>query len=187
MLDSMIIPYKVILIFIITILISILFYRIYCKNRFALKTRRQVRRISYDFMQNVTLDNGVDQYAQYDYLALTQQGILIIESKNYAGHIFAAEKIDEWTQIIDRKSYKFTNPFFELDRKVELLRSLNKELKIDGLILFTDEADFPKGCPEKIINLKNLKDEYCKLSKQDLPAGFKKSWDDVKEKIQVEV
>jgi len=184
MLDPFIIPYKLLLILFIAIIIGGIFYKIYCKNRFVLKTRKQVKNISYDYIENAILDNGVDQYAQFDYLVLTQLGILVIEIKDYSGHIFGAEKIDEWTQIIDRKSYKFSNPFFDLDYKIELLKDLNKELRIDGVILFTDEADFPKGCPDNVINLKNLKDHYSKLGKQDIPAIFQGPWGVIKEKIQ---
>lgn len=176
--------YKLILVLLSVLTVAALFYRWYYKNCFSLKTRKLVKKISYDYLENATLDSGLDQYAQFDYILLTDKGILVVEVKNYSGHIFGANKIDEWTQIINRKSYKFANPFFEMSHKIELLRDISHEVHVNGLILFTDEADFPKGCPESVIKLAYLKDHYRKLTKQAVPTGMQKTWDLIKRQVQ---
>jgi len=182
-LDQIIMHYKVLLLALVVIFIAFFVYYRYRKNRFSIKTHKQLKRISYDIISNVVLDNGLDQYAQFDYLLLTEQGIIVLDVKNYEGHIFGADKIDEWTQIINRKSYKFDNPFFELSHKIELLKEINKSINISGLLLFTDDADFPKGCPTNVTNLKQLKDIYPKIVKQEIPVAMQGPWKEIKNKI----
>ena len=184
MLDPIVTHYKLIILIVVIAVTGIVFYKFYQNNRFRLKTKKCIGRISYDFVHNVTLDNGVDQYAQFDYIALTQNGVVVIDVKNYSGHIFGAEKIDEWTQIINKKSYKFDNPFFDIEHKLELLKDINKDINITGLILFTDEADFPKGCPDNVISLKDLKTRFAAVKKRDVPAISLKMWEQIKNNIQ---
>jgi len=181
--DSIFIHYKLILLALIVIICVVFIYLRYRKKRFARKIKRQVKRISYDHIENVILDGGPDDYAQFDYLLLTDKGIVILDIKDYAGHIFGADKINEWTQIINRRSYKFANPFFELSHKIELVKGINKDINVSGLILFTDEADFPKGCPDSVIALKTLKDNYVKLITKETPELMQRNWDRIKEKI----
>ena len=182
-LDQITTHYKLLLLALVVIFIVFFIYFRYRKNRFSRKIHKQLKCMSYDMITNIVLDNGLDQYAQFDYLLLTQQGVIVLDVKNYAGHIFGADKIDEWTQIIDRKSYKFANPFFELGHKIELLKEINKSIDISGLLLFTDDADFPKGCPDNITNVKMLKDSYPKLAKQEIPIAMQGPWGEIKNKI----
>ena len=181
--DQIITNYKLILFTLVIILIILFIYIRYQKKSFSLKIKKQLKRMSYDYIENIVLDDGLDQYAQFDYVLLTENGVIVLDIKDYSGHIFGADKIDEWTQIIQRKSYKFANPFFELSHKIELLKNINKEISVNGLILFADEADFPKGCPDKVISLKDLKDNYSKLTKQKIPVAMQKPWVQIKEKI----
>ncbi len=150
--------------------------RSFINNSQKRSTKRIVNKISGAHLQEVPLDMGEDQYAYFDYILLRKDGILVLEFKDYAGHIYASEQINEWTQVIGSKSYKFANPFFELERKVELLRQVIGNEKIDTVILFTDKADFPKGRPQNVLLLKELKNIFSKTKASDISEAGMIMW-----------
>ena len=47
---------------------------------------------------------------EIDMLAVTPQGVVVVESKNYSGWIFGREKDRNWTQVIYRYKTMFYNP-----------------------------------------------------------------------------
>ncbi len=162
--------------FLLVLIIVYFTYRLLGKNRQLRKIRRVVKKISGDFLANTSLDMGEDQYAYFDYILLHKDGIIVLELKDYAGHIFASEQINQWTQVLAGKSYKFTNPFFELERKIELLRQVLPGQKIQALILFTDSADFPKGRPQNVLLLKELGAQFVKTNAKDIAETEKSAW-----------
>ncbi len=150
------------------------------KNAFKRKTKRIIKKISCDYIQDIPLDMGEEQYAYFDYILLYKQGVMAIETKDYAGHIYASDKINEWTQVINRKSYKFKNPFFLLEQKIDLFKGIIPDQPIDGIIIFTDKADFPKGRPDNVLLIGELYKRYGKANANDAPADIKANWSHLK-------
>ena len=151
-------------------------YRCLAKNRQQRKIRKVIKKISSAFLKNISLDLGEDQYAYFDYILLNKDGILVLEFKDYAGHIFGSEQINDWTQVIGGKSYKFANPFFELERKIELLRQVVPGQAINAVIFFTDNADFPKGRPPNVLLIKELLAHFGKVDAGEIPETGKSAW-----------
>ena len=158
----------------------ILLYRWVAKDRYLKKVNRMVRKISSDYFKDISLDLGGDQYAFFDYLLLSQQGIVALEIKNFSGHIYAAHGINEWTQIIERKSYKFSNPFFDLEQKIDLLKQVVPDQEINGIILFTEQADFPKGRPDNVIRINECFGLFGKATKGNTPSSYLSGWNHLK-------
>ena len=44
-----------------------------------------------------------------------EKGILLIETYPMDGSLFGAEMIELWSQIVDDKSYKFSNPLYRIN------------------------------------------------------------------------
>jgi hypothetical protein len=151
-------------------------YRRLARSRQQRKIRKIIRKISSAYLKDISLDMGEDQYAYFDYILLNKDGILVLEFKDYAGHIFASEQINEWTQVIAGKSYKFANPFFELERKIEILRQVIPGQVINALIFFTDSADFPKGRPQNVLLLGELSAHFGKANAEDVSETDKSAW-----------
>ena len=61
-----------------------------------------------DIMLN---DNGKSR--QIDHIAITEYGVYIIETKNYAGTIYGRETSNEWQQYLNGKCFKFKNPIHQ--------------------------------------------------------------------------
>ena len=140
------------------------------------KINRRIRKISAAVLKDVELDMGDDQYAFFEYIVLLADRIMIIEIKDFAGHIFASEQINQWTQILSGKSYKFSNPFFELERKTDLLKHIVPADKLGGMIVFTDNADFPKGRPQNVWLLGELTGIYGKVTADEATTTIRDYW-----------
>jgi hypothetical protein len=138
--------------------------------------RRALKKISYDSVYSVSLDLGGEHFAYFDYIAVIDGGFLVIDLKDYAGHIFAADKIDMWTQIQNRKSYQFVNPTFELQNKIELLKLKLQHHHITGIVVFTDHADFPKGQPDNVLLVKELRQCFKRHHKKCADKGLWADW-----------
>jgi len=166
------------IVLITAVIIFLLLRRLFVYNN-KRKIRNIIKKISYDFIEDIEIDEGLEHYAHLDYICLGQDGIHIIAVKNYAGHIFAADDINEWSQIVDRKSYKFPNPGFELTHSVELLKTMT-DLDVTGYNIFSDTADFPKGRPESVILCADMLEFFGKVSKRNLSDSLLNEWKKLK-------
>jgi len=164
----------------ITGLVFIFIFMRLKKGAFRRKVKRVIKKISCDYISDIPLDMGEDQYAYFDYILLYRQGIMALEIRDYAGHIYASDKINEWTQVINRKSYKFKNPFFSLERKIDLFKEIIPDQPITAVIIFTDQADFPKGRPENVFLINELYKHYGKANANDAPAAIMANWNQLK-------
>lgn len=136
------------------------------KNRIENIGEAAVRKILTNYCQkstahllnNVTLEYR-DGTTQVDHILLTQNGILVIETKHYSGWLFANEKQKEWTQVIYKVKTRFQNPILQNRMHVravqKLLDFIPKE-QIKGLVVFTGDAVFKTEVPPGVIKLSNL-------------------------------
>ncbi len=109
-------------------------------------------------LNNVTLEFG-DGTTQIDHILVTQNGILVIETKHYSGWLFANEKQKKWTQVIFKIKHRFQNPILQNKKHVQAVRHLldfiPKEL-IQSLVVFSGDAVFKTSVPQGVIKLKQL-------------------------------
>lgn len=131
-------------------------------------------------LRNVAIPDGMDGNIFIEYLILTPQKIILLGVKKYRGLIFAADKIDLWTQVLGNKSYKFTNPLRQLENDTISLNSIVEHSEIDGKVLFINGSEFPKGKPDNVITIDELK----KLNDEqslDVPESLKADWEQLVE------
>jgi len=109
-------------------------------------------------LNNLTLQYG-DGTTQIDHVLITQNGILVIETKHYTGWIFAHEKQKQWTQVIYKVKSKFQNPIFQNSKHVratkQLLDFIPKE-QIRSLVVSTGDAQFKTEVPSGVIHINQL-------------------------------
>ena len=166
----------------VSIFVLFLLVRLWRRYQSKRKIRNMIKKISYDFVEDVEIDEGLDQYAHFDFICLGKQGVHIFSVKNYAGHIFAADEINEWSQILDRKSYKFPNPGFELSHGVELLKTMT-DLEVTGYNIFSDAADFPKGQPDNVILCADIFEFFGKMNRRNMSEPVLIDWQKLKQKL----
>lgn len=90
----------------------------------------------YKYILNNIMFNDNGKSRQIDHIAITEYGIYIIETKNYAGDIYGRENSNEWQQYLNRKCFKFKNPIHQNYGHTEVVK---KQLEgfIDTTVIYS--------------------------------------------------
>lgn len=117
-----------------------------------------------DFVRDVVISDGMYGYQFIDYLVLLPGEILVLGVQHYEGHIFGAENIEQWAQVVNKKSYKFENPLHRYVVCAQTLNGLVKGLNVHARVIFTSVSNFPKGVPVGVWQMNDIRSEIEKLS-----------------------
>lgn len=140
------------------------------------KLNKLLRNIGAESLHNISISDGMDGKIFIEHLILTPGNILLLGVKKFRGLIFAAEKIDLWTQVVGNKSYKFENPLHQLENDAIILNSRIESKKIVGKVLFINGSEFPKGKPEDVIAISDIKAWSEEYAKADIPEALVADW-----------
>jgi len=116
------------------------------------------RKSTAHLLNNITLEYR-DGTTQVDHILLTQNGILVIETKHYSGWLFLNEEQRKWTQVIYKFKSRFQNPILQNKRHVSAVRTLLDfipEEQVKGIVVFTGDAEFKTEVPDNVIKLHQL-------------------------------
>lgn len=108
----------------------------------------------YRVFRNVTLPTA-DGSTQVDHIVVSVHGIVVIETKNYAGWIFGKPHDKMWTQKFPRRSIAFQNPLRQNHKHVRTLAdllALGDEV-LFSLVVFVGSAEFKTAMPENVTTL----------------------------------
>ena len=122
-------------------------------------TRYRLNRLGLKQISNFQCPDGLGHYFNVDRLVMRNNGITVLVFKQYAGSIFCADHIDDWTQLLEGKSYRFKNPLVDLDYQINSVSACIPNVPINGYLFFGHQAEFPKGHPDRVIHLKKIPDE----------------------------
>ncbi|ODN30336.1 nuclease-related domain-containing protein [Fervidobacterium thailandense] len=95
---------------------------------------------------NVYVQKGNSETSEVDIVLVAPSGIVVVESKNYAGSVYG--KIDEkfWTQVLPGKKSRFLNPLIQNEGHVKALSEFLKLPKES----FRSVVVFPDSCNLKV-------------------------------------
>jgi hypothetical protein len=145
--------------------------------------RKRVGSVAYEMLTDILIPDGMDGYLHTDFLLLTQRGILVLELRETPGLIFGGDQMNEWTVLTRTRRYTFANPQGPLLDRVAAVRQFAGETPVEGRILFTARARFPKGRPKSALSLDSLQLEYApvdKMAMQAVVAKFEPDWQKVR-------
>jgi hypothetical protein len=148
------------------------------------RIQRCLKKIGCDQIRNMICPDGLDGYYTIDRLALVQDAILLIAYKPYGGNIYCAEHIAEWTQVIGQKSFKFSNPLFELENQLTALKLLAGGMPVHGFLFFNYSTAFPKGHPEVVLNPDNIPDRFLGANCDPVNPQVQAAWTQLKAQQQ---
>lgn len=132
-------------------------------------------------LHNISIADGIDEKIFVEHLILTSNNILLLGVKKFRGLIFAAEKIDLWTQVVGNKSYKFENPLHQLENDISILNSKLENTKISGKVLFVNGSEFPKGKPGDVISISDIQAWPRISTNLDISKELLDDWDHLTE------
>ena len=144
------------------------------------RIRRLLDQIGHEQIRDLRCPDGLDGHHLIERLALATDSILLIVYKRFSGKIYCAEQIDEWTQMVGRKSFKFPNPLFELDYQLTSLRLQSGSESLEGFIFFDAGASFPKGHPDQVWHPGNIPPSLLREHCPPPNAQIQAAWDRLK-------
>jgi hypothetical protein len=155
-------------------------YRRFRARRLLIAT---VNRVGYETLINVMVPDGMDSYYHLDFLLLTQRGILIVDLRKNSGNVFGGDQMSEWAVMTRNRRYSFANPQQALYDRLAAVRRLAGDVPVEGRIVFTSRASFPKGMPKYVLMLESLGAEFAPVDKGAMAEHvekFRSGWEQVK-------
>lgn len=146
--------------------------------------RQKINSLAAESLHQVVLPDGMEGAVYLENLLLTPDGLLVLAIHGYRGVLFAADNIDNWTQVIGKRSYKFPNPLTQLESDVLAVRACVNNIPVTGRVLFTSGVEFPKGKPEKLISLTELENMRQQNQDKPVPATYLQAWEELKHRIR---
>ena len=170
-------PLLIALILIVLALFVYLNRKAFNHLRLKLKTRYCLSHLGLKQIVNFRFPDGLGNHSMVDRLIMRQDGISLLVFKQYPGSIFCSDDIDEWTQLLVGKSYRFKNPLVELDYQIKAVSAIVPDVPVNGFLFFDHQARFPKGCPERVINLDSVPESLKRDRKVKAQASVVSAWE----------
>lgn len=142
---------------------------------------KTLRALGAPLLHNVVLPDGIDGLAFIDYLLLTPKGIVVLTIKQREGLLFGGVNVDQWTQVVNRKTVKFNNPLYLQpqhrqavewnapatdipDREKSEQKTRGQEqVTTYAWVVFSNAGEFPKGIPADCCMIDTLAEEITPL------------------------
>jgi len=140
---------------------------------------RRLRRCCAEVANDLVLRDGRGGLTQIDHVALTPDGLLVVETKNYGGLIFGQVHDRTWTQCIGRQRNTFQNPLRQNYGHIKAVQALTPGVPVCGLVVFMDRARFPKGLPEGVTKLRTLRASLAQVTDAPISTSYRRAWDAV--------
>jgi len=144
------------------------------------KTQYCLNHLGLEQISNINCPDGLGHYFNIDRLVLRGDGVSLLVYKKYPGKIFCADHINDWTQMIGQKSFPFKNPLFELDYQIKALSACIPGIHIDGYLFFDQQAEFPKGHPQRVIHLRQIPEQLKRHKNVQVDPLVKTAWSKLK-------
>ena len=148
--------------------------------------RKVLRRLGVQLMENIHLPDGMGGEVTIEYLLLGRDDILVIGVMRFEGLISGSPHIDQWTQVINRRSYKFDNPDHNLQRQVNAVRLIAPDVKVIGWHLFGHSAKFRRGKPDNVLQPGDIRSLPVRPRRNDIPKQLRAAWGQLVDRVQGE-
>lgn len=145
------------------------------KNKHQRHAHKVVESLGVKYLRDVALPDGIDGLVFMDYLLLVPGGFVVVDTQHSAGHLFGGETVDQWSQVINNKTYKFANPLYANQSACQAVQwnlhhnadaeNLPADFpwRIQGWVTFSSAGNFPKGIPAQVSMIDELKDKLSPL------------------------
>lgn len=164
----------------VALLLLVLLTLLITRHRRSKSTAALLESISYDLLREIVVPKADEGEIQIEYTLLTAQGVLVIETKDVEGVVFASDRMEDWTVIAGDRRYTFANPQPTLYDRVAAVAQVLADVPVEGVILFPTGADFSKGRPRHVTALDDLLAEYPRIDRnrdRSRVAAFLPHWE----------
>lgn len=114
----------------------------------------------FEHLEDVLVPDGNGSTYHVDFLVLTARGILVVDLRDVAGNIFGGDQMTDWTVMDGSLRHTFVNPQGGLYDRIAAVKALSGEVPVEGRIVFTGRARFPKGLPRWTVPVDTLRADF---------------------------
>jgi hypothetical protein len=112
--------------------------------------------------------------------------VVIIDMRDFAGIVFGGDQMTAWTLMSGPSRTTFVNPQAGLYDRIASVKAViqDQQTPVEGRIVFTKRAKFPKGLPRFTVMLESVAAEFPKLGPVELEisvAKYRPGWARLKE------
>ena len=169
--------YTTVLATVIVVAVLLFLFRAQLKNwRQERLIRKVIRRLGVRSMKNIHLPDGTDSEVTIDHLLLGRDAIIVVGVMRFEGLIFGSPHTDQWTQVINRRSYKFDNPDHKLQDQINAVRLIAPGVEVNGWHLFGHGAKFPRDKPDNVLQPGDIKSLPTRPRRGDIPKQLRAAW-----------
>jgi hypothetical protein len=152
--------------------------------------RRDARRVARvtsgaaEFLRNVLVPDGNGGDVHLDFVLLTSRGVVIIDMRDIIGNVFGGDQMTDWTLIEGARRSTFANPQSGLYDRIASVKAITQDAPVEGRIVFTKRAKFPKGLPRFTVMLESVAAEFPRLGAAELEIAvsrYRPGWQRLKE------
>lgn len=97
--------------------------------------------------------NDQGKSRQIDHIAITEYGVFVIETKNYAGSIYGKETSENWQQYLKGRKYLLKNPIHQNYGHFQIVKNVifDETIYIEPIVIFTDRCKLNVTTKSKVI------------------------------------
>lgn len=159
-------------------------------GRIYVARRRDARRVakvtagSADYLRDVLVPDGNGGAYHLDFVLLTSRGVVVIDMRDIAGMVFGGDQMTDWTLMNGAQRSTFANPQSGLYDRIASVKAVAGDTPVEGRIVFTKRAKFPKGQPRFTVSLDSIASEFPKLGAAELEiavAKYRPGWERIKD------
>jgi len=142
--------------------------------------RRDARRVARvtagaaDYLRNVLVPDGNGGDYHLDFVLLTSRGVVVIDMRDITGNVFGGDQMTAWTLMNGPSRTTFVNPQAGLYDRIASVKAIATETPVEGRIVFTKRAKFPKGLPRFTVMLESIAAEFPRLGAAELEIAVSK-------------
>jgi hypothetical protein len=155
--------------------------------------RRDARRVARitsgaaDYLRNVLVPDGNGGAYHLDFVLLTSRGVVIIDMRDIIGNVFGGDQMTDWTLMDGPHRSTFVNPQAGLYDRIASVKAITQDTPVEGRIVFTKSAKFPKGLPRFTVMIDSVAAEFPRLGAAELEIAVSKyrpGWTRLKETVK---
>ncbi|MFO7277852.1 MAG: nuclease-related domain-containing protein [Pseudomonadota bacterium] len=165
---------------------TVLLWRRYRLYRARKALHATITAAAFDHLVDVLVPDGMGGSFHVDFLLLTPRGILVIDLRDVRGNVFGGDQMSEWTVMDGPHRSTFANPQSGLYDRIAAVKALAGEMPVEGRIVFTRRARFPKGLPTWTLTIDSLRSEFPAVDRSALSTvvgRFEAEWAHVKASV----
>jgi len=141
------------------------------------RDKRRVARVTSgaaDYLRNVLVPDGNGGDYHLDFVLLTSRGVVIIDMRDISGNVFGGDQMTDWTLMDGAHRSTFVNPQSGLYDRIASVKAIATDTPVEGRIVFTKRAKFPKGLPRFTVMIDSVAAEFPRLGAAELEIAVSK-------------